>query len=58
MSVSSLSGKFCEEQAFSYLLPTGKFDYHAPRGISISLARYFNQSLLNFDQHFASLPNR
>ena len=28
--VSDVSHEFCEEQAFHYLLPTGKFGYNAP----------------------------
>ena len=45
---------FCEEQAFRYLLPKGKFGYKSPRDISIIPAQYFNQRLLNFNQYFAS----
>ena len=52
--VSILRDAFCEEQAFSYLLPEGKFGYRLPRDIPISPARYFNQRLLNFNQHVAS----
>ena len=52
--VSVLSDKFCEEQTFPYLLPTGRFGYNAPRDIPISPARYFNQRLLNCNQWFAS----
>ena len=52
--VSILNDEFCEEQAFPYLLPKGKFGYKAPRDIPISPARYFNQRLLNFNQYFAS----
>ena len=52
--VSILSDEFCEEQAFPYLLPKGKFGYKAPRDIPISPARCFNQRLLNFNEHFAS----
>ena len=40
--VSVLSDEFCEEQAFPYLLPKGKFGYDAPRDIPISPARHFN----------------
>lgn len=46
--VSVLSNEFCEEQAFSYRLPKDKLAYNAPRDITISLARYFIQWLLNF----------
>ena len=52
--VSILRNEFCEEQAFHYLLPKRKFGYKAPQDIPISLASYFNQSLLNFNQYFAS----
>ena len=52
--VSILRDAFCEEQAFSYLLPEGKFGYRLPRDVPISPARYFNQRLLNFNQHVAS----
>ena len=56
-TVSILSDEFCEEQAFPYLLPKGKFGYKVPRDIPISPARYFNQRLLNFNQYFASDAN-
>ena len=36
------------------LLPEARFGYIAPRDIP---ARYFNQKLLNFNQHFASDAN-
>ena len=52
--VSILNDEFCEDQAFPYLLPKGKFGYKVHRDIPISLARYFNQRLLNFNQYFAS----
>ena len=47
-------GELCEEQKFPYVLPKGKFSYSVPQDILISLARYFNQRLLNFNQYFAS----
>ena len=46
-TVSILSNEFCEEQAFPYLLPKGKFGCKAPRDIPITPAWYFNQRLLN-----------
>ena len=46
--VSILCDEFCEERAFHYLLRKGKCDY------SLSPALYFNQSLLNINQYFAS----
>ena len=50
-----LSDSICEEQVlFSYLLPKGKFTFNSPRNIPVSRARYFDQSLLNFNQYFAS----
>ena len=49
-SVLILSDGFCEEQEFPYPLPKGKFGYNAAQDIPISLARYFNQRLLNFNQ--------
>ena len=45
-SLSILSDKFCEEQ--------GKFCCNVSRDVPISLASYFNQRLLNFNQYFAS----
>ena len=53
-TASTLDDEFCEEQAFPYHLPKGKFGYKAPRDIPISPAQYFNQRLLNFNQYFAS----
>ena len=52
--VSILSDKFCEEQVFPYLLPTGRFGYNASRYIPKSTSPYFNQILPNFNQHFES----
>ena len=46
--------KFCEKQAFLHLLSKGKFGYNAAADILISLVRYFNQRLLNFNLYFAS----
>ena len=36
---SIFSDKFCDEQAYSYLLPKGKCGYTTPRDILISHAR-------------------
>ena len=55
--VSVLSNEFCEEQAFSYRLPKDKLSYNAPRDVTISLARYFIQWLLNFKQYFVEDAN-
>ena len=52
--VSILGDEFFEEQAFPYLLSEGKFGHKTRQDIAISPAWYFNQSLLNFNQHFAS----
>ena len=48
-----LSDKFCEKQAFPYLLPTGKFGCNVPGDISISLSWYFNERLVNFNWNSA-----
>ena len=67
ISASILIDEFCEEQLLPYLLPKGKFGCEAPGHFSIgceapghfsiSPARYFNQRLLNFNQHFALEAN-
>ena len=49
-----LSDKFCEEQAFLYLIRKGKFDYNAPGGIPISTVWYFNHRLFNVNLYSAS----
>ena len=54
--LSLLNDKYCEELAFPYLLPNGKFKYNITRDVVISPARYFNQRLLNHNQIFASDP--
>ena len=50
-TVSILSEESPEEKAFPYLLPKGKlrYSYKAPQDISISLAWYFKERLLNFN---------
>ena len=45
---------FCEEQAFPFLLPKGKFGYKVTRSVLLSPVKYFNQRLLNYTQRFAS----
>ena len=50
---SILSDEFCEEQAFPHV-SEGKLGYKAPRDIPVSTAQYFNQSLVNVSQDFAS----
>ena len=52
--VSILNDGHCEELAFSYLFPTGKFIYKAKREVTSSPVKYFKQRLLNFRQGFAS----
>ena len=37
-----------------YLPPECKFGYNVPQDIPVCPARYFNQTLLNFNQYFAS----
>ena len=48
---------FCEELAFPYLFPNGKFKYKVEREIKLSPVKYFNQRLLNITQMFASDPD-
>ena len=50
--MSVLKDKFCEEQAFPYLLTSGKSGYNASQYIPKSPSAYFNQRLLNFNQCF------
>ena len=52
--ISILNDEFFEEHACPYLLAKGKFGYEAPRDIPVSPAQYFNQRLLNFNQHCTS----
>ena len=52
--VSIASDELCEELAFPYLFPSGKFGYKVDREVSLSPVKYFNQRLLNFKQNFAS----
>ena len=41
--VSLLSDEVCEELAFSYLFPNGKFGYKVERDVSITPGQCFNQ---------------
>ena len=50
----TLSDKLYGKQAFPYL-PAVKHGYNASRDAPISLARYFNQRLLNFNQSATTL---
>ena len=52
--LSMLSDKNCEELAFPYLLPKGRFGFNVNREIPLSTSKYFNQRLLNYTQRFAS----
>ena len=52
--LSILHDDYCEELAFPYLFPTGKFGYKVKREVPLSPVKYFNQRLLNFKQTFAS----
>ena len=51
---SMLSDDYCEELAFPYLFPGGKFGYKPTRELKLSPVKYFNQRLLNYTQMFAS----
>ena len=51
--VSILNDDHCEELAFPYLFPTGRFGYKLKCGVPLSAVKYFNQRLLNFRQSFA-----
>ena len=51
---SFFNDQFCEEQAFPFLLPKGRFGYKATRQVSLSPVKYFNQRLLNYTQRFSS----
>ena len=52
--VSVLNDVHCEELAFPYLFPTGKFGYKVKREMTLSPVKNFNQQFLNFRQSFAS----
>jgi len=51
---SVLTDDSCEELAFPYLFPTGKFGFKVERNVHLSAAKYFNQRLLNYTQRFAA----
>jgi len=48
------SDEYCEQLAFPYLFPTGKYGFRIPRTIHLTPTKYFNQRLLNFSQRFSS----
>ena len=52
--LSILSDKYCEELAFPYMLPRGRFGFSREREIPLSASKYFNQRLLDYSQRFAS----
>ena len=52
--LSISTDKHCEELAYPYLFPTGKFGYKVKRVVALSATNYFNQRLLNYQQTFAS----
>ena len=52
--LSILSDKYCEELAFPYLLPRGRYGFTREREIPLSASKYFNQRLLHYTQRFAS----
>ena len=54
---SILNDNFCEELAFPYCFPNGRFGYKVEREIKLSPVNYFNQQLFNFTQMFASDPD-
>ena len=54
---SVLNDECCEELAFPYLFPRGKFGYKVERDIKLSPSKHFNQGLLNYTQLFASDPD-
>ena len=54
---SILNDKYCEELAFPCLFPERKFGYKVKPKIKLSPVKYFNQSLLNHMQIFASDPD-
>ena len=49
-----LLDEFCEEFAFPYLLPSGKFGYKIKGNVPLSHTKYFNSRLLNYSQRFSS----
>ena len=42
---SILSDKFCEEVAFLYLFPNGKFGFNVNQDVKLSFVKFFNQRL-------------
>ena len=52
-----LNDESCEEPAFPYIFPMSTFCYKVSREIKPSPSKYFNQSLFNHIQLFASDPD-
>ena len=52
--LSIFHDEHCEELAFPYLFPKGKYGYKVKRNIPLSPVKYFNQRLLNYKQNFSS----
>ena len=52
--VAIANDEFCEELAFPYLFPSGKFGYKVKRESALFPVKYFNQRLLSFKQNFTS----
>ena len=50
---SMLNDDLCEEVAFLYLFPRGKFGYKVERDIKLSPSKYFNRRLFDYKQLFA-----
>ena len=48
---STLNDQFCEELAFPYLFPAGKFGYRVKRDVKLSPAKQFNQRLLHYSHY-------
>ena len=46
--------QYCEELAFPFLFPTGKFGYKVSRPVHLTPTKYFNQRRLHFSQRFST----
>ena len=55
--LSLMTDENCEELAFPYLFPRGKFGYNVERDVPLSASKYFNQRLLNYAQRFAGISD-
>ena len=54
--VHFMTDKLCEEMAFPFFFPTGKFGFQVKRDARLSPAKYFNARLLNYTGRFATNP--